>query len=143
MPNNSKELDISPAQYAELISDIFSEVMENLLTPESLEKVCGEEITPTQFEVLRFIYRHNKKMPYHQISQWFIHQPAGCNQVCRPIGISQMGRPGARFGRWSDLVRAADSQGNECSGNGKKIPHESHRRYWQPDGIKVSICTGD
>jgi DNA-binding MarR family transcriptional regulator len=84
MPNNSKELEVSPAQYAELISDIFSEVMENLLTPESLEKVCGEDITPTQFEVLRFIYRHNKKCPITKLASGLtISRPAATKFVDR------------------------------------------------------------
>jgi DNA-binding MarR family transcriptional regulator len=49
--------ELSP-EYAELIADIFSEVVGRILSPDAIKAICGEDITISQLHALRYIFRH-------------------------------------------------------------------------------------
>jgi len=71
-------------RYAELIADLLNEVMDHLLSPDSLEKICGEPVTPSQFEVLQYIYRHGRRSPVTRLADGLnISRPAATKFVDR------------------------------------------------------------
>ncbi len=60
--------ELSP-QYAELITDIFIEVLGRILSPEVIKEVCGEDITLSQLYALRYIYRHEEECSVTELAE--------------------------------------------------------------------------
>lgn len=60
--------ELSPL-YAELISDIFIEVLGRILSPEIIKEVCGEEITLSQLHAMRYIYRHEGECSVTELAE--------------------------------------------------------------------------
>jgi DNA-binding MarR family transcriptional regulator len=44
--------------YMELLSDLFTDVMSQILNPPEFKELCGAEITMVQIIAMRYIYRH-------------------------------------------------------------------------------------
>ena len=58
---------LSP-QYAELISDLFTEVLGKMLSPDVIKEVCGEEITLSQLHALRYLFRHGEECSVSELA---------------------------------------------------------------------------
>lgn len=71
-------------RYGELLADLLSEVMDQLLNPGVVESLCAEPVTPSQFEVLLYIYRHGMKCPVSHLARGLnISRPAATKFVDR------------------------------------------------------------
>jgi MarR family transcriptional regulator, organic hydroperoxide resistance regulator len=60
--------ELSP-RYAELIADIFIEVLGRILSPEVIKEVCGEDITLSQLHALRYIHRHEQECSVTELAE--------------------------------------------------------------------------
>ena len=82
--DNNQDKLYKATRYGELLADLLSEVMDQLLNPVTLESICSEAVTPSQFEVLLYIYRHGMKCPVtHLATGLSISRPAATKFVDR------------------------------------------------------------
>jgi DNA-binding MarR family transcriptional regulator len=82
--DNTPEQKKMQSRYGELLADLLSEVMDQLLNPGVLESICSEPVTSSQFEVLLYIYRHGMKCPVTHLAKGLnISRPAATKFVDR------------------------------------------------------------
>lgn len=71
--------------YAQMISDLFSEIMHKTMTVRLLDEVTETEISVAQFQVLRYLYTHGRCTVGHIAEGLMISHPAATKLVQRLV----------------------------------------------------------